>query len=55
VIGIHRGEPAGLTSSARLADFLIDSRDPELGIQLRAHNAGRGADVIFNAGLTFRF
>jgi NADPH:quinone reductase len=48
VIGIHRGEPAGLTSSARLADFLIDSRDPEMGSVLRTHNAGRGADVIFN-------
>jgi NADPH:quinone reductase len=49
VIGIHRGEPAGLTSSARLADFLIDSRDPEMGSVLRTHNAGRGADVILNA------
>jgi NADPH:quinone reductase len=48
VIGIHRGEPEGLTPSARLADFLIDSRDPEMGSVLRTHNAGRGADVIFN-------
>jgi NADPH2:quinone reductase len=49
VIGIHRGEPGGPTPSARLADFLIDSRDPELASVLRARNAGRGADVIFNA------
>jgi NADPH2:quinone reductase len=49
VIGIHRGEPGGPTPSAKLADFLIDSRDPEMGTQLRAHTAGRGANVIFNA------
>jgi NADPH2:quinone reductase len=48
VIGIHR-DKAGLTSAAKLADVLIDSRDPEMGSQLRAHTAGRGADVIFNA------
>lgn len=48
VIGIHRGEPGGLTPAAKLADFLIDSRDPDMGSQLRAHTAGRGADVIFN-------
>jgi NADPH:quinone reductase len=49
VVGIHRGDPGGPTPSAKLADFLIDSRDPDLGTQLRAHTAGRGADVIFNA------
>jgi NADPH:quinone reductase-like Zn-dependent oxidoreductase len=49
VIGIHRGGPGGPASAAQLADILIDSRDPDLGTQLRAHNAGRGADVIFNA------
>jgi NADPH:quinone reductase len=49
VIGIHRDNAAGLTSAAKLADILIDSRDPEMGSQLRAHTAGRGADVIFNA------
>jgi NADPH:quinone reductase len=49
VIGIHRGEPGGPTPASRLADMLIDSRDPEMGTQLRAHTAGRGADVIFNA------
>jgi NADPH2:quinone reductase len=49
VIGIHRGDPGRPTPSARLADFLIDSRDPEMGSVLRTHNAGRGADVIFNA------
>jgi len=49
VIGIHRGEAGSLTPASRLADVLIDSRDPELGTQLRAHTAGRGADVIFNA------
>ena len=49
VIGIHRGNGAGLSSAAKLADILIDSRDPEMGPQLRAHTAGRGADVIFNA------
>ena len=49
VIGIHRGDPGGPASAAQLADILIDSRDPDLGTQLRAHNAGRGADVIFNA------
>lgn len=48
VIGIHRGEPGGLTPAAKLADLLIDSRDPDMGSQLRAHTAGRGADVIFN-------
>jgi NADPH:quinone reductase len=48
VIGIHRGDPGELTPAARLADFLIDSRDPEMGSVLRAHTAGRGADVIFN-------
>jgi NADPH:quinone reductase-like Zn-dependent oxidoreductase len=49
VIGIHRGEPGGPTPAAKLADILIDSRDPEMGSLLRAHTAGRGADVIFNA------
>jgi NADPH:quinone reductase len=49
VIGIHRGEPASPTPAAKVADILIDSRDPELGSLLRAHTAGRGADVIFNA------
>jgi NADPH2:quinone reductase len=49
VIGVHRGEPGGPTPSARLSDVLIDSRDPEMGSQLREHTAGRGADVIFNA------
>jgi NADPH:quinone reductase len=49
VIGIHRGEPGSPTPASRLADMLIDSRDPEMGNQLRAHTAGRGADVIFNA------
>ena len=49
VIGIHRGEPGGPTPAAKLADVLIDSRDPEMGSLLRAHTAGRGADVIFNA------
>jgi NADPH2:quinone reductase len=49
VIGIHRGEPGGPTPSAQLSDVLIDSRDPEMGSQLRVHTAGRGADVIFNA------
>jgi NADPH2:quinone reductase len=49
VIGIHRGEPGGPTPAAQLADVLIDSRDPEMGSLLRAHSAGRGADVIFNA------
>ena len=49
VIGIHRGEPGSPTPASRLADILIDSRDPEMGTQLRAHTAGRGADVIFNA------
>jgi NADPH:quinone reductase-like Zn-dependent oxidoreductase len=49
VIGIHRGEPGSTTPASRLADMLIDSRDPEMGTQLRAHTAGRGADVIFNA------
>jgi NADPH:quinone reductase len=34
VIGVHRGEPGGPTSSARLADHLIDSRDPEMGCLL---------------------
>src|SRR3984885_14742757 len=48
-IGIHRGNGAGLSSAAKLADILIDSRDPEMGPRLRAHTAGRGADVIFNA------
>jgi NADPH:quinone reductase-like Zn-dependent oxidoreductase len=48
VIGIHR-DNAGLTSAAKLADVLLDSRDPEMGLQLRAHTAGRGADVNFNA------
>ena len=49
VIGIHRGEPGSPTPAAQLADVLIDSRDPEMGSQMRAHTAGRGADVIFNA------
>jgi NADPH:quinone reductase len=49
VIGIHRGEPGSPTPAAKLADILIDSRDPEMGSQLRAHTAGRGANVIFNA------
>jgi NADPH2:quinone reductase len=49
VIGIHRGGPEGSTPAANLADFLIDSRDPEMGSLLRAHTAGRGADVILNA------
>jgi NADPH:quinone reductase-like Zn-dependent oxidoreductase len=49
VIGIHRGEPGGPTPAAQLADILIDSRDPEMASVLRAHTAGRGADVIFNA------
>jgi NADPH:quinone reductase len=49
VIGIHRGEPGSPTPASRLADILIDSRDPEMGTQLRAHTAGRGANVIFNA------
>jgi NADPH:quinone reductase len=48
VIGILRGDPAGAAPSANLADFLLDSGDPEMGSQLRAHTAGRGADVIFN-------
>jgi NADPH:quinone reductase-like Zn-dependent oxidoreductase len=48
VIGIHRGEPGGLTPAAKLADFLIDSSDPDMGSQLRAHTAGLGTDVIFN-------
>jgi NADPH:quinone reductase-like Zn-dependent oxidoreductase len=48
VIGLHRGDPAGPMPSAKLADFLIDTRDPDMGSQLRAHTAGRGADVIFN-------
>jgi NADPH2:quinone reductase len=49
VIGIHRGEPGGPTPSAKLSDVLLDSREPEMGSLLRAHSAGRGADVIFNA------
>jgi NADPH2:quinone reductase len=49
VIGIHRGEPGGPTPSAKLSDVLLDSREPEMGSLLRAHTAGRGADVIFNA------
>jgi NADPH:quinone reductase len=49
VIGIHREKPGGLTPAANLADILIDSRDPELGTQLRAHTAGCGADVVLNA------
>jgi NADPH2:quinone reductase len=49
VIGIHRGEPGGATPAAKLADILLDSRDPEMRSLLRAHTAGRGADVIFNA------
>jgi NADPH:quinone reductase len=49
VIGIHRGEPGSLTPAAQRADILIDSRDPEMASVLRAHTAGRGADVIFNA------
>ncbi len=49
VIGIYRGEPGGFTPAAKLADILIDSSDPDMGSLLRAHTAGRGADVIFNA------
>ncbi len=49
VIGIHRGEHAGPTPAAQLADVLIDSRDPGMGSLLRSHSTGRGADVIFNA------
>jgi NADPH:quinone reductase-like Zn-dependent oxidoreductase len=49
VIGIHREESRSLTPAAQLADLLLDSRDPELGSVLRAHNAGRGADVVLNA------
>jgi NADPH:quinone reductase len=51
VIGIHRGDPGGPTpsASAKLADFLIDSHDPEMESQVRAHTAGHGANVIFNA------
>jgi NADPH:quinone reductase len=49
VIGIHRGEPGDPTPAAKLADILLDSRDPEMASMLRAHTAGRGADVIFNA------
>jgi NADPH2:quinone reductase len=49
VIGIHRGDPGSTTPASRLADMLIDSRDPEMGSLLRSHTAGRGADVIFNA------
>src|SRR5277367_3347376 len=49
VIGIHRGEPGSPTPASRLADMLIDSRDPEMGTQLRAYTGGRGANVIFNA------
>ncbi len=49
VIGIHRDGSERSTPAAKLADFLIDSRDPEMGSLLRAHTAGRGADVIFNA------
>jgi NADPH:quinone reductase len=49
VIGVHRGEQGGPTPAASCADLLVDSRDPEMGSQLRAHTAGRGADVIFNA------
>jgi NADPH2:quinone reductase len=49
VIGVHRGESGGPTPAARLADFLIDSRDPEMGSLLRSFTGGRGADVIFNA------
>jgi NADPH:quinone reductase len=48
VIGIVRGDPTSATGSARLADVMLDSGDPEMGSQLRAHTAGRGADVIFN-------
>ena len=59
MIGIHRGEPGGLTPAAKLADLLIDSRDPDMGSKLRAHTAGRGADVIFNTAggpiLAWRF
>ena len=48
VIGILQGDPGSATPSAKLADFLLDSGDPEMGTRLRAHTAGRGADVIFN-------
>jgi NADPH2:quinone reductase len=42
VIGIHRDRPGDPTPAAQLADVLIDSRDPNLGSVLRAHNAKRG-------------
>jgi NADPH:quinone reductase-like Zn-dependent oxidoreductase len=48
VIGLHRGETASLTPAARLADILIDSRDPELRSVLHAQNGNRGADVVLN-------
>jgi NADPH:quinone reductase-like Zn-dependent oxidoreductase len=48
VIGILRGDPGGATPSAKLADFLLDSSDLEMGSQLRARTGGRGADVILN-------
>jgi NADPH2:quinone reductase len=41
VIGIHRGEPGGSAPAAKLADILIDSRDPDMGSLLRTHTAGR--------------
>jgi NADPH:quinone reductase-like Zn-dependent oxidoreductase len=49
VIGIHRGMSGSAAPGLGLADVFLDSRNPEMGALLRAHTAGRGADVILNA------
>jgi len=49
VIGIDRSNPSADSPTARLADALLDSNDHDLSATLRSANAGRGADVLFNA------
>ncbi len=49
VIGINRSMPDPDAPVTRLTDVLLDGTDPDLPGVLRSLNAGRGADVVFNA------
>jgi NADPH:quinone reductase-like Zn-dependent oxidoreductase len=49
VIGIDRSKPSADNPTAKLADVLLSSGDQNLSATLRSANAGRGADVVFNA------
>lgn len=55
VIGIDRSTPPPDAPVTRLADGLLDTKNPDLPKLFRSSNDGRGADVVLNAagGPTF--